>query len=81
MGSEQIAAILYVGLISIVALFQSCLVFGASWGRITQGGRYEGALPIGGRAVAGVSIVVLIFMGMSVTSEAGLAPNWASCTA
>ena len=78
---EQMAAILYALIIALVVLFQLCLIFGAPWGQITQGGRYEGPLPVGGRVVATLSVPTLIFMGASITSAAGLMPNWADWTA
>ena len=81
MGLEQMAAILYALIIALVVLFQLCLIFGAPWGQITQGGRYEGSLPVGGRVVATLSVPTLIFMGASITSAAGLMPNWADWTA
>ena len=81
MGLEQMAAILYALIIALVVLFQVCLIFGAPWGQITQGGRYEGSLPVGGRVVATLSVPTLIFMGASITSAAGLVPNWADWTA
>ena len=81
MGLEQMAAILYALIIALVVLFQVCLIFGAPWGQITQGGRYEGPLPVGGRVVATLSVPTLIFMGASITSAAGLMPNWADWTA
>ena len=81
MGLEQIAAILYALIIAVVVLFQFCLIFGAPWGRITQGGLYEGPLPVGGRVIAALSVPTLIFMGLSITSAAGLVPNWAGWTA
>ena len=81
MELEQIPAILYALIIALVVLFQLCLIFGAPWGQITQGGRYEGPLPVGGRVVATLSVPTLIFMGASITSAAGLMPNWADWTA
>ena len=78
---EQIAAFFYILIIAIVVLFQLCLIFGAPWGQITQGGRYQGTLPVGGRVAAALSIPILIFMGASITSAAGLVPNWAGWTA
>ena len=81
MGLEQMAAILYALIIALVVLFQLCLIFGAPWGQITQGGRYEGPLPVGGRVVATLSIPTLIYMGASIASAAGLVPNWADWTA
>ena len=52
MELEQIPAILYALIIVLVVLFQFCLIFGAPWGQITQGGRYEGPLPVTGRVAA-----------------------------
>ena len=78
---EQIAAFFYILIIAIVVLFQLCLIFGAPWGQITQGGRYQGTLPVSGRVAAALSIPILIFMGASITSAAGLVPNWAGWTA
>jgi len=81
MGLEQMAAILYALIIALVVLFQLCLIFGAPWGQITQGGRYEGPLPVGGRVVATLSVPTLIFMAASIISAAGLVPNWTDWTA
>ena len=81
MDLEQIAAILYTLIIVLVVLFQFCLIFGAPWGQFTQGGRYEGSLPVTGRFAALLSVPILICMGASSTSAAGLAPNWAGWTA
>ena len=81
MGLEQMAAILYALIIALVVLFQVCLIFGAPWGQITQGGRYEGSLPVGGRLVATLSVPTLIFMAASIISAAGLVPNWTDWTA
>jgi hypothetical protein len=81
MGLEQIPAVLYALIIALVVLFQLCLIFGAPWGQITQGGRYEGPLPVTGRVAALLSVPILICMGASITSAAGLVPNWADWTA
>jgi hypothetical protein len=72
---------LYALIIALVVLFQVCLIFGAPWGQITQGGRYEGSLPVGGRVVATLSVPTLIFMAASIISAAGLVPNWTDWTA
>ena len=72
---DQVAALLYAVVVAFVMLFQFCLIFGAPWGRITQGGSHEGPLPVSGRAVAALSVFILMFMGASVTSAAGLVPN------
>ena len=81
MELEQIPAILYALIIALVVLFQLCLIFGAPWGQITQGGRYEGPLPVAGRVAALLSVPILICMGASITSAAGLVPYWAGWTA
>jgi len=81
MELEQMAAILHALIIAAVVLFQFCLIFGAPWGQVTQGGRYEGPLPVTGRVAALLSVPILICMGASITSAAGLVPNWAGWTA
>lgn len=81
MAFDQIAAVLYLTIVAFVVIFQFCLMFGAPWGRLTQGGRNEGALPISGKVTAAVSVPLLLFMAASVTSAAGLAPNWPAWTA
>ena len=81
MALEQIAAILYAVNVTIVVFFQFCLIFGAPWGRLTQGGHNEGPLTFAGRVIAALSIPALIFMGASITSAAGLIPHWAGWTA
>lgn len=72
----QIAATLYVVVMAGVIVFQFCLIAGAPWGRLTQGGRYEGALPVPGRVAAVLSVPLLLCMGAGVTSAAGMSPNW-----
>ena len=81
MRLEQIAAILYAVIVTVVVLFQFCLIFRAPWGRNTQGGRNEGPLPFAGRVIAALSVPMLILMGASITSAAGLIPHWAGWTA
>ncbi|UYV36900.1 DUF4175 domain-containing protein [Rhodobacteraceae bacterium D3-12] len=56
--------------------FQFALIFGAPWGRITQGGRHAGALPVSGRIAAGVSVFILLAMVFSIISAAGWWPHW-----
>lgn len=75
------AAIVYGVIVGGVIVFQLCLIGGAPWGRLTQGGRYEGALPSSGRVVAGLSIPVLGCMGAGVFSAAGMPPSWPAWTA
>ena len=79
-GLEQILAILYAVIVVLLILFQCCLVAGAPWGQLPQGGRYEGVLPLPGRIAAILSVPVLACMGLSVTSAAELIPNWPGWT-
>jgi hypothetical protein len=76
----QLAAGLYALLIIGIISFQAALVAGAPWGHLTQGGRYQGQLPLRGRMVAGGSITLLLCMGAAIASSAGLvhlSPPWA----
>ena len=72
----ELAAVLYSAMIVAVIIFQFCLIGGAPWGRITQGGTHEGSLPITGRAFALISVFVLFAMGAGITSAANIEPNW-----
>ena len=67
-------------MVAAAILFQLCLIFGAPWGKMTQGGSRERALPVSGRAVAAVSILVLLFMAAGILSAVELPPNWAGWT-
>lgn len=78
---SQTIAIIYLVIIAIVIIFQFCLITGAPWGRITQGGQHDGPLPVSGRVAAGVSVFLLLFMGAGVSSAAGMMPNWPMWTA
>lgn len=59
-----------------VIAFQFALIAGAPWGHLTQGGGHEGTLPRGGRFFAGISVVLLAAMAMSILSAADLWPHW-----
>lgn len=61
--------------------FQVALILGAPWGRLTQGGQIEGALPLKGRVIAALSIVVLAAIALSMLSADGQWPNWPRWTA
>lgn len=76
----QIAAVVYVAMIVGVVAFQICLIAGAPWGRLTQGGGHAGALPARGRVAAGVSILLLLALAAGVASAAGLPPGWPAWT-
>jgi len=56
--------------------FQGALVFGAPWGRFTQGGKYDGPLALPGRVAAGVSVIILATMALAIFSAAGSGPAW-----
>lgn len=56
--------------------FQIALIFGAPWGRITQGGQVEGPLPLPGRIAAAVSILILAAMALAILSADGRWPHW-----
>lgn len=62
-------------------LFQIFLIAGAPWGHLTQGGGHTGALPLQRRAIAAISILLLLTMAGSVLSGAGEWPNWPRWTA
>ena len=77
----QTAAILYGIIVAGVIVFQFCLIAGAPWGPLTQGGRHEGALPVAGRVAAALSVLLLVCMGAGIASAAGIPPNWPMWTA
>ena len=60
--------------------FQIALIFGAPWGRLTQGGANDGPLPTKGRSLAGLSILILIGMGGGALSASGIWPDWPAWT-
>ncbi len=80
----QIAHLYALGCMALV-FFQIALIAGAPWGRITQGGRHEGPLPLSGRGIAAVSIPVLVGQGLAILSAAGFPglgwPLWTCWTA
>jgi len=76
----QFAAQFYVVIVAVTILFQVALIAGAPWGRFTQGGQNEGKLPTRNRILAGISIFILLAMGMAVLSSANIWPNWPSWT-
>lgn len=77
----QIAAISYIIIVAGVIIFQFCLIAGAPWGRLTQGGRHESALPVAGRVAAALSVLLLVCMGAGIASAAGITPSWPMWTA
>ncbi|WP_422048617.1 hypothetical protein [Shimia sp.] len=73
--SEILPALYFTACLAVIG-FQFALLFGAPWGRITQGGQHEGALPLFGRIAAAVSVVILLGMAVAITSAAGWHPQW-----
>tara|TARA_Y100000389_G_scaffold146853_1_gene145657 strand:- start:2688 stop:3059 length:372 start_codon:yes stop_codon:yes gene_type:complete len=80
MPLQQLAGIIYLLITVVVIFFQICLSAGAPWGEFTQGGRNKGVLPKSGRLLAALSVPVLVFMGLSITSIISNAPNWEKWT-
>lgn len=73
----------YVYALAIVApvIGQLGLLFGAPWGHLTMGGRWQGALPLRMRPLAAVQASLLILMACVVLDYSGAMefglPNWA----
>jgi hypothetical protein len=76
MSFSAICAVAYALACVGVIGFQFALIAGAPWGRLTQGGSNEGALPLSGRIAAGVSVVLLAAMALAILSAAGFWPLW-----
>ena len=66
----------FTALTGIVIAFQLALVAGAPWGRLTQGGRVDGPLPPGARAVALFSAVLLAVFIHMVRARAASPPRF-----
>ena len=76
----EISAACYVCIVLLVIVWQVCLIGGAPWGHLTQGGGHIGALPPNGRVVAAFSIPILALMAAGIASAASLYPHWAPWT-
>ena len=50
-------------------------------GRLSQGGQLDGALPLAGRIIAALSIVILGAIALAILSADGDWPNWPRWTA
>lgn len=75
--STDIAAHIFSGLIAYVVLFQIALVAGLPWGNVAWGGTFPGRLPLRMRVASGVSILLLIALGLVVEIRAGaLLAEW-----
>ena len=76
MTASNAFALIYAAICAGVIFFQIALVFGAPWGRVTQGGTHAGKLPRSGRIVSGVSIFILTGMALAIVSATGGWPHW-----
>jgi hypothetical protein len=78
---RKAAAWVFLAGIAMLAVFHLCLIAGAPWGHLTMGGRWEGALPLAGRAISALSVLILSWLGFVVAGAAGLRlslpPTWA----
>jgi hypothetical protein len=72
----QISALIYFAICIVVILFQICLIAGAPWGRLTQGGFNSEKLPKRNRILASFSIFLMLAMGLSIVSAVGYWPDW-----
>ncbi|MDB5853933.1 MAG: hypothetical protein JWR22_1974 [Herminiimonas sp.] len=70
---STIAALIFVGLATLVGVFQLALVLGAPWGEATMGGRYKGAIPRHIRVVPLASAALIFCFAVIVLTRAGLA--------
>lgn len=61
-------------LLLAVAIFQVAVILGAPVGRFTQGGQHEGKLPMGNRALAAISMLLLLAMSATVSGKIGRGP-------
>lgn len=76
MTLSALSALAFALICAGVVSFQIALIAGAPWGRLTQGGGTEGALPVRGRVAAGMSGLLLAAMALAILSAAGMWPNW-----
>jgi hypothetical protein len=67
-----LAAILFLTVSLIVALFQLALALGAPWGEYTMGGRYPGKLPPKMRTTAFIQIIIIFVFACIVLIKSGL---------
>ncbi len=70
----SISARIFVALAGLTTAFQLALVAGAPWGALTQGGRFPGTLPVGARALAALSAVLLVAFSVIVRTHGRAQP-------
>ena len=60
--------------------FHLALITGRPWGHLTMGGRWSGSLPVVGRVLSALSVVILVGMAIVVLSLGGQTkwtpPTW-----
>ena len=78
---SRICAQLYAAICIGVVVFQICLIAGAPWGRLTQGGAHPRQLPWPNRIGAGLSCVLMGGLAVAILSGAGIWPHWPFWTA
>ena len=67
-----VAAYIFLSLIGIVIIFQSCLIAGLPWGAASMGGKYPGKYPPKMRVVAFINILILSLIASIVAAKANL---------
>jgi hypothetical protein len=72
--TTRLGAYAYAVLIAGVVAFQLCVMAGAPWGALTQGGATSGVLPPGGRLIALLSACLLAVLAQGVLGRAGIGP-------
>lgn len=57
---------------AVTIAFHAAMVLGAPWGRLTMGGRWDGALPLPVRGLSVISAALIVLMASVVGARAGL---------
>lgn len=70
--NSSIAARLFAVLVVLTAFFQIALSAGMPWGPLAWGGNHPGTLPSNLRIASGVSVLVMLTLGLVVLVRAGL---------
>lgn len=68
-GAARVCARVAAVILAAVAVFQFALALGAPWGAVTQGGSNAGTLPTSGRALAVVSMALLLVMAGAILAR------------
>lgn len=70
---QTFCALLFCGLLAVLAAFQLALACGAPWGGLSWGGRHPGVLPRRLRIASAASILVYLVFALVALDRAGLA--------